>query len=73
MDMHESRGTTGLLAAPESPDSAPRPVRRARRRKGRVAALVAGAVVLLCANGAMAYFGYQISLDETSGTVEQVR
>jgi type VI protein secretion system component VasF len=73
MDMHESRRTTGLLAVPEAPGPVSRPVRRARRRKGRVAVLEAGAVVLLCANGAMAYFGYQISLDEKSGTVEQVR
>ncbi len=73
MDMHESSGTTGLLAAPEPPEPAPRPVRRARRGRGFVAALVAGAVVLLCANGAMVYFGYQASLDEQLGGVEQSR
>jgi type VI protein secretion system component VasF len=73
MDMHETRGSTGLITAPEPPDSGSRPVRRPRRRKGFVAALVAGAVVLLCANGAMAYLGHQISLDEKAGGVEQDR
>ncbi|MDR7382063.1 hypothetical protein [Promicromonospora iranensis] len=48
-------------------------MRRARRGRGFVAALVAGAVVLLCANGAMVYFGYQASLDEQLGGVEQSR
>jgi hypothetical protein len=71
--MHETYGGTGTLARPEPSDPAPHPVRRARRGKGFVAALVAGAVVLLCANGAMAYFGYQISLDEKARGVEQVR
>ena len=73
MGMHESYGGTSTLAAPEPPDQASHSVRRARRRKGFVAALVAGAVVLLCANGAVAYFGYRISLDEQSGGIERVR
>ncbi|MEU4384954.1 hypothetical protein [Promicromonospora sp. NPDC023805] len=71
--MHETNGGTGTITRPEPPDPAPRPVRRARRGKGFVAALVAGAVVLLCANGAVAYFGYQISLDEKAGGIERVR
>ena len=73
MGMHETYGGTGTLARPEPSDPAPRPARRARRGKGFVAALVAGAVVLLCANGAVAYFGYRISLDEKAGGVERVR
>lgn len=73
MGMHETYGGTGTLARPEPSDPASRPVRRARRGKAFVAALVAGAVVLLCANGAMAYFGYRISLDEKAGVVEQIR
>lgn len=73
MDMHESRGTTGLLAAPEPSHPVSRPVRRNRRRRGFVAALVAGVVALLCVNGAMAYLGHRISLDEKAGGVEQVR
>jgi hypothetical protein len=36
-------------------------------------ALAAGVVVLLCANGAMAYLGHQISLDERVGSVERTR
>jgi type VI protein secretion system component VasF len=71
--MHESHGAAGLLAAPEPPDPAPHPARRARRGKGFVAALVAGAVVLLCANGAVAYYGYRISLDEKAGGIERDR
>jgi hypothetical protein len=73
MGMHETYGGTGTLARPEPSDPAPRPTRRARRGKGFVAALVAGAVVLLCANGAVAYFGYRISLDEKAGGIERVR
>jgi type VI protein secretion system component VasF len=71
--MHETYGGTGILARSEPPDPASHPVRRARRGKGFVAALVAGAVVLLCANGAVAYFGYRISLDEKAGGIERVR
>ena len=71
--MHESHGITGLLDAPEPPDPPSRPMRRTRHRKGFVAALVAGALVLLGANGAMAYFGYRISLDEKAGSIERVR
>ena len=73
MGMHETYGGTGILDLPEPPDPAPRPARRARRGKGFVAALVAGAVVLLCANGAVAYYGYRISLDEKAGGIERVR
>ena len=73
MGMHESYGGTGFLAAPEPPGRASHPVRGARRGKGFVAALVAGALVLLCANGAVAYFGYRISLDEKAGGIERVR
>jgi 3-oxoacyl-(acyl-carrier-protein) synthase len=73
MDMHESHRTTDLLVAPEPPDPASRPLPRARRRKGFVAALVAGVLVLVLANGAMAYFGYRIALDETSGGIARVR
>ncbi len=39
-------------------------MRRPRRRKGFVAAVIAGALVLVCASGVTAYFGYRISLDE---------
>ncbi|PUB32380.1 LytR family transcriptional attenuator [Promicromonospora sp. AC04] len=39
-------------------------MRRFRRRKGFVAAVIAGALVLVCASGVTAYFGYRISLDE---------
>ncbi|MGI5190013.1 hypothetical protein ACQEVI_17870 [Promicromonospora sp. CA-289599] len=77
MGMHETHGGTGTLTRPEPPDPAPNPApnpaRRARRGKGFVAAVVAGAVVLLCANGAVAYFGYRISLDEKAGGIERVR
>ena len=73
MDMHESHGGTDLLTAPEPPDPESRPTRRARRRKGLVAVLVAAALVLLGANGAMAYFGYQISLNEKIERIEPVR
>lgn len=58
---------------PEPPDPVSRPARRARRSKGFVAAVVAGALVLLCANGAVAYFGYRISLEEKAGSIERVR
>jgi hypothetical protein len=68
--MHESYGATGLLTAPEPPEPEPRSPRRSRRRRGFVAALVAAAVVLLCANGAVAYYGYRISLDEKIENVE---
>lgn len=65
MVMHESPGGTGLLPAPEPSEPRPeRRVRRVHRRKGLVAALVAAAVVLLCANGAVAYLGHRIALDE---------
>lgn len=73
MGMHESYGGTDLLDAPEPPDPKPRPSRRARRGKGFVAALVAAGLVLLGANAAMAYFGHQISLDETIESIESVR
>ncbi|MFD6139562.1 hypothetical protein [Promicromonospora sp. NPDC060271] len=71
--MHETDGGTGVLARPEPPDPVRHPVRRARRGRGFVAALIAAAVVLLCANGAVAYFGYRISLDEKAGGIERVR
>jgi len=66
--MHQLYGATDLLAAPEPPGPEPRPPRQGRRR-GFVAVLVAAAVVLLCTNGAVAYYGYRISLDEKSESV----
>jgi hypothetical protein len=30
-------------------------------------------VVLLCVNGAVAYYGYRISLDEKAGGIERLR
>jgi LCP family protein required for cell wall assembly len=59
-------------AGSESPPADPgrRPARRGRRSKGFVAAVVAGALVLVCASGAMAYFGYRISLDEKMERIE---
>ena len=70
MDMHESRGGADLLPAPEPSGSEPRPARRPRRSKGVVAVLVAAALVLLCANGAVAYFGHRISVDEQLERIE---
>ena len=73
MVMHDSPGSTDLLPTPEPPGPERRPVRRPRRRKGVVAAIVAAALVFLCANGAMAYLGYRISLDEQVERIEPVR
>ncbi|GAA4692234.1 hypothetical protein APR04_002043 [Promicromonospora umidemergens] len=72
MDMHQSHGGTDLLPAPEpsEPEPEPRPGRRARRPKGFVVVLVAAALVLLCANGAVSYLGHRISLDEQTARVE---
>ncbi|MEU4362032.1 hypothetical protein [Promicromonospora sp. NPDC023987] len=72
MDMHESHGGTDLLAAPEPSEPERRPARRARRRKGFVVVLVAAALVLLCTNGAVSYFGHRISVDEQLERIEPV-
>ena len=63
MGMHGSDGVSGLLVAPSPADPEPRPA-RARRGKGFVAAVIAGALVLVSVSGAMAYFGFRTSLDE---------
>ena len=70
MDMHESHGGADLLPAPEPSEPEPRPTRRPRRSKGFVALLVAAALVLLCANGAVAYLGHRILVDEQLGRIE---
>lgn len=73
MDMHEFHGGADLLPGSESLEPEPRPVRRPRRTKGFVAVLVAAALVLLCVNGAMAYFGHRISVDESMELLEPLR
>ena len=73
MDMHESHVGTDLLPAPEPSEPEPRPARRARRPKGFVAVLVAAALVLLGANGAVSYLGHRISLDEQVERIEPLR
>ncbi|GAB2489235.1 hypothetical protein GCM10027063_33210 [Promicromonospora xylanilytica] len=70
MDMHEPHGGTDLLPAPEPSEPARRPRRRAPRPRRFLALLVAAAVVLLCANGAVAYLGHRISLDEQLQQIE---
>lgn len=66
--MHAPERIDDLLSAAE-PDPATRPARR-RRGKGFVAAVVAGALVLVGASGATAWFGYRISLDEKLEHIE---
>jgi len=65
--MPAPEGIADLLAAPNPADPEPRtarPTRRARRPKGFVAAVVAGALVLVAVSGAVAYFSFRIALDE---------
>jgi LCP family protein required for cell wall assembly len=63
--MPTSEAVTELLAVPEPGETGPRASRRAGRRgRGFVAAVIAAALVLVSASGAMAYFGYRSSLDE---------
>ncbi|MFI6427331.1 LCP family protein [Promicromonospora sp. NPDC050880] len=61
--MHAPERIDDLLTAAE-PAPGVRPSERRPRGKGFVAALVAGALVLVGASGATAWFGYRISLDE---------
>ncbi|MFI8528450.1 LCP family protein [Promicromonospora sukumoe] len=69
--MHGPEGVSDLLTAPSPAEPEPTPARGRRRRgKGFVAMVVVGALVLVGASGAMAFFGYKISLDERIERIE---
>ncbi|MFC8798190.1 LCP family protein [Promicromonospora sp. NPDC057138] len=53
-----------LLTAPNPVDGDVRHARRARRSKGFVAGIVAGALLLVGGGATAAYFGYRMSLDD---------
>lgn len=62
--MHAPEVTSDLLAVPGTVETDPRRRPPVRRRKGFVAAVIASALVLVSASGAMAYYGTRIALDE---------
>ncbi|WP_369371468.1 LCP family protein [Promicromonospora sp. Populi] len=71
--MHEPDRHGDLLTAPAAESAPPiapseRPARR--RPRGFVAAVIAGALVLVAASGAMALLGYRTSLDENIERIE---
>ncbi|MFI2362736.1 LCP family protein [Promicromonospora sp. NPDC019610] len=68
--MHGPDGVGDLLTAPRPAEPEAAPARRRRRGKGFVALVIVGALVLVCASGAMAYYGYKISLDEKIERIE---